>query len=75
MPLIPEPNYLTILQADTIDGIFCCMVTCMDYDHYKRLPQVVSYNGRLLSKTGWNSDTQHAHYQSNTMIAMIPRGA
>jgi hypothetical protein len=71
LTLIPEPEYLSILQAETLDGVLCCMVTCTDYDHYKRLPEVTSYNGRLLGKTGWNSDTQRAHYQSNALMAKV----
>lgn len=71
--LIPEPGYLLVLQVQTIEGNVCAMVNCRDYDHYSFLPEVVSHHGRLLGKTGWNSDTQRAHYQSNAPMVRIER--
>jgi hypothetical protein len=71
--LEPQPQYLTVVRAEVIEGRTCVMVNCLDHDHFKRLPEVVSYNGHLLGKTGWNSDTQYAHYQSNATILHIER--
>lgn len=72
MPTLkPEPDYLTALQVQMIDGILCAMVDCADFDAYQRLPQVVSYANAILGKTGWNSDTHHAHYQSNALVLKV----
>jgi len=68
-----EPEYLTVEYTVRIEGVQCAVVTCHDFDHFKRLPEVVSYNGILLGKTGWNSDTNHAHYQSNAQMVRIER--
>lgn len=43
--------------------------TCSDYDHYVRLPAVVSYNGVRYGKTGWSSDRNYACYKSGMLIA------
>jgi hypothetical protein len=63
-----EVGYITALVVAVIEGNTCATVNCSDFDAYKRLPEVVSYHGVKLGKTGWNSDTNHAHYQSNATI-------
>jgi len=68
-----EPDYLTVEYTARIDDVVCAVVTCHDFDHFKRLPQVVSHDGILLGKTGWNSDTNHAHYQSNAQLVRVVR--
>jgi hypothetical protein len=68
-----EPEYLTINYSARIEGVLCVVVDCQDFDHFKRLPQVVSYNGTLLGKTGWSSDTNIAHYQSNAHMVRVVR--
>ena len=63
-----EKDKMVALSAMRVDGVMCVMVDCADFDHYKRLPQVVNYLGVRCGKTGWNSDTNRAHYQSNATI-------
>lgn len=63
-----EPNYLVADQVAWIEGTLCIMVYCPDYDHFRQLPQVVSYQGTLCGKTGWNSDSGRAAYQSNAQV-------
>ncbi len=53
------------------DGVTCIVVHCDDFDHFKRLPQVVSHNGIMCGKTGWNSDTNRCHYQSNASLVRV----
>jgi hypothetical protein len=70
-----EVGYLTAIAVAVIEGTTCAMVDCADYDAYKRLPEVVSYHGVKMGKTGWNSDTNRAHYQSNaTILQVAPKG-
>lgn len=64
-----EKGYLQVLQGGFVEDNFCIMVQCDDYDHFKRLPAAVSFNGKLLGKTGWNSDTHRCHYQENAQLA------
>lgn len=66
--LIVEPEYLVALQVQTVEGSLCAMVTCLDFYHYKRLPEVVSHNEVKMGKTGWNSDTQHAFYSDTITL-------
>jgi len=56
-----------------VDGIHYAVVDCANYIDYKRLPEVVSYNGQLLGKTGWNSDKNVAYYQSTANILHVRR--
>jgi hypothetical protein len=39
------------------------------YPDWKRLPEVLSMNGRLYAKTGYNSDTGRAYYATGRLIA------
>lgn len=64
-----EPGYLNVIQGGFIGDDFCCIVQCDDYDHYRRLPAAVSFEDRLLSRTGWNSDLHQAYYKSNVLLA------
>lgn len=66
-----EKDYLTAEQIAVIEGNTCILVHCNDYDHYKKLPSVISYNGTLCGKTGWNSDTNRCCYQSSATIVKV----
>ncbi len=66
-----EVAYLRAVTVQVIEGTTCAMVDCHDYDHFRTLPEVVSYNGVMMGKTGWNSDTNHAHYQSNAQVVRV----
>lgn len=73
MKLKPEPDMLVAQHIAVVEGVTCAIVHCDDYEHFKRLPEVVSYKGENLGKTGWNSDTQRCHYQSNANIIKVNR--
>ena len=66
-----EVGYLRAVTVQVIEGKTCAMVDCHDYDHFRTLPDVVSYAGVMMGKTGWNSDTGHAHYQSGTTTLQV----
>lgn len=52
-----------------LDGKVVIETTCHDFDHWKRLPAVVSYKGVECKKTGWSSDTNRACYKQSHMVA------
>lgn len=66
-----EVGYLRAVVVQVLEGKTCAIVECHDYDHYRTLPDIVSYEGVMMSKTGWNSDTNHAHYQSHTLMLRV----
>lgn len=68
-----ERDWLTVESVGMVEGVMCAITTCPDYDAYKALPEVISYNGAKLGKTGWNSDTGHAFYQTNALILRVER--
>lgn len=49
-------------------------VPCADYDALVMLSTVLSYNGLLYGRTGWNSDRCVAYYQSGVTIAHVVKG-
>lgn len=63
------PRAIVILVAQRVEGNLILETNCRDYDHYKSLPEVVSYQGTLCAKTGWSSDRSYACYQSRMAIA------
>lgn len=60
-------NAIVITAAYLVEGVL--ETNCNDYDHYKSLPQVVSYCGEMYGKTGWSSDKHYACYKRNVAIA------
>lgn len=70
-------NSLTPVKAikinveHTIDGELIVEVDCADFKEYKKLPQVAKHtSGKLLVKTGWNSDRCYACYKQESNILM-----
>ncbi len=61
---------IVITAHHVIDGEVVIETTCRDYDHYKSLPDVVSFEGTVCGKTGWNSDREYACYKSGAKVAM-----
>ena len=63
------PDSIVIISSDKIEGVVCLSTSCIDYENYRTLPQVVDFDGIICGLTGWNSDLQLAYYQSKTKIA------
>ena len=63
------PEAIVILMAGWLEGKLVIETTCPNYDHYRTLPQVVSYQGIECGKTGWSSDTNRACYKSGAHVA------
>ena len=60
---------ILVTAEHKLDGILVLETPCNNYEQYQTLPQVVSYNGTVLGKTGWSSDRCYACYQSNVKTA------
>lgn len=59
------PNgYIRVLQCDCIEGQHVAQVECGDFDVYVSLPAGIEFQGKLLGKTGWNSDSCKAYYKT-----------
>lgn len=59
---------IVITAAYLVEGVL--ETNCNDYDHYKSLPDVVSYGGELYGKTGWSSDRHYACYKRDAKVAL-----
>lgn len=63
-------NAIVILHAQAIGNELVLETNCSDFDAYKALPDVVSYEGIVCGKTGWNSDRGHGYYKSTAKVAL-----
>ncbi len=66
---IKDAIQVTIVHK--IEGKIVLETPCRDYDDFRTLPRLVSYEGYTLSKTGWNSDRGYACYQSGLPVAQV----
>lgn len=62
---------IVIEQYQKVEGNLCVTTYCKDYEHYRSLPDVIEFAAHRLGKTGWNSDTNRAHYQTRCLRARI----
>jgi hypothetical protein len=56
------------------DGTLVGIVRISGWNEVKQLPKVISFEGRPLVRTGWNSDTLVAYYPSDRMVATAVNG-
>lgn len=64
---------IVVKRGYEIDGVSGVIVDCSDFDSFKILPAALSFQDKVLGKTGWNSDKCEAYYQSNALIAFPTR--
>lgn len=62
-------EYLRLQSLHFIEGQYIAEVSCVDFDDYKALPDAITYDGKVLGKTGWNSDSCKACYKTNVLMA------
>ena len=60
---------IVITCVHRMDGQLVLEMECADFDAYKALPAVVSYDGVVCGKTGWSSDRNYACYKSGVPLA------
>ena len=66
-------DYIAVLASYVLDGQQIIEVTCADFDAYKALPDAVEWCGKILGKTGWNSDLGKACYKMGVSLAKAIR--
>lgn len=52
-----------------LDDRLVVETTCVDYDQFRSLPQLVMFKFKTLKLTGWNSDRQRACYKETNQVA------
>lgn len=65
----PVFGAIKVDQVRTINGITWLIVPCIDYDAYKDLPDVVSYNNDHFALMSFDSDKGQAVYRNDGKIA------
>jgi hypothetical protein len=66
---VPVIGAFAVLSDHILDNKLVFEITCSDFNHYKSLPEVLSYKGIQCIKGGWSSDTQKCCYQQSKKIA------
>lgn len=68
----PRHDVFVIQSHETMpDGAMVVTISLADgFESYKRLPQALSYDGRLYGKTGWNSDLMVCYYRDDAAMAL-----
>lgn len=62
-------DMLAVQRHEVCDGVHYIAVDCHDYEHFKSLPDAVSFQGQTLGKSAWNSDKELAYYRSDMKLA------
>jgi hypothetical protein len=66
---VPQMIRVHILQKIERDTV--AEVSCRDYDEFVALPDAIEVEGKILGKTGWNSDRNYACYKSGVLLGKI----
>jgi hypothetical protein len=61
-------NFIKIDSFQQIEGEYIATASCFSFDEYKAFPNVIDIQGRIMVKTGWNSDTNYVCFKSNCLI-------
>ncbi len=64
-----ERDYIVVACRGQLPSAEVLEVDCKSADLFDSLPAVVSFQGRLFGKTGWNSDRNRAYYRTDALIA------
>ncbi len=62
-------EYLRLHYCVLLEGEYVAEVDCQDFADFKALPSAIVYDGKVLGKTGWNSDSCKACYKSGVPLA------
>lgn len=65
------PGFLKINALHVIEGEFVAETDCEDYQAYKSLPAAIEVDGRIMGKTGWNSDRGYAYYKTGVKLGKL----
>jgi hypothetical protein len=69
--LATPTNSVPILFEENVpeENLRILVVSCIDYDEYRKLPAAVEYDGQEFGRTGWNSDYGQAYFKSPSPFA------
>jgi hypothetical protein len=60
-----------VRREERVDGMHFLQVDAPDgYESFKKLPEVVEFEGRLYGLTGFNSDHGAAYYRNPAPVAL-----
>ena len=63
-------GYISISHCYTYQGTTFVELPCNDFREFKKLPNAIEIHGRILAKTGWNSDRFKAYYRSDAVSSL-----
>ena len=62
-------NKIRIQAVQKIESEIIAVVDCNSIDDYKRLPDAISFEGKVMGKTGWSSDYGYAYFKTGSLLA------
>lgn len=64
-----DVDRLVVHQHEVFEGVHYITATCYDYEHFRSLPDVISFNSQICGKSAWNSDKCVVYYRSDMKFA------
>ena len=68
-PEAKKADGVEIILCERMDDVLVVGTSCRDADDFVRLPRAVEFDGKLLGRSGWNSDRCLAYYRSDRAVA------
>lgn len=64
-------EYISVLTVENFKGLTVATTACRDFNNYLDLPDAIEVGGKVLGKTGWNSDNLLAYYRSDGRLGKV----
>jgi hypothetical protein len=61
-------DQISILAVEKFGELTVASTTCNDFNAYLDLPDAIEVEGKVLGKTGWNSDRSVAYFRSDAKL-------
>jgi len=63
-----KKEFISILSVEKYGDLTIATTTCENFNAYLDLPDAVEVEGKVLGKTGWNSDNNVAYFRSDAKL-------
>lgn len=64
-------EFISILTVEKYKGLTVATTACRDFNAYLDLPDAIEVEGKVLGKTGWNSDRSLAYFRDDAKLGKV----
>ena len=64
-------EFIVILSIENFRGLTVATTPCQDFNMYLDLPDAIEVSGKVLGKTGWNSDKNLAYFRDDARLGKV----